>query len=42
MSGIVPMKPYCRKCGAEVGKLHRCPRCGKRNWQILGPKPWTH
>ena len=20
----------------------RCPRCGKRNWQILGPKPWTH
>jgi len=39
--GIVPMKPHCRKCGAQVERLHRCPRCGKRNWSLFSLFPWA-
>ena len=37
---VVPMKPHCRKCGAPVGRLRRCPKCGRRNWLIFGTSPW--
>jgi hypothetical protein len=41
-SGIVPMKPHCHKCGAQVERLRRCPKCGKRNWHFFSLRPWMH
>ncbi|MEK6278150.1 MAG: hypothetical protein AABM29_09080 [Actinomycetota bacterium] len=39
--GIVPQKNACRHCGATVKPLHRCPRCGRRAWNIAALfAPW--
>jgi rRNA maturation endonuclease Nob1 len=32
---IVKPRPTCRNCGTPVKTLHRCPKCGKRNFAAL-------
>jgi len=40
MKAVVPHKVECRKCGAYVEPLRRCPRCGRRRWWFGWNAPW--
>jgi predicted RNA-binding Zn-ribbon protein involved in translation (DUF1610 family) len=42
-SHIVKPLPTCSRCGIPVKALHKCPKCGRRNWSaVLGTPGAKH